>query len=78
MNTDSRPQLRQSLGRAEVIPAGEPAKSVVGVVETLQFAVPAKGALEEFNEFQVIFIRDPERMDSSAKIAIERFVLVPR
>jgi hypothetical protein len=78
MNTDVRPMLRQSLGVAAVIPVDEQAKSAAGVIETLQFAVPAKGALEEFNEFQVIFIRDPERMDKSAKIAIERFVLMPR
>jgi hypothetical protein len=48
------------------------------VLETLQFAVPAGGLLDEFNEFEVIFLRDRERMDTSAKIAIERFVLVPR
>jgi hypothetical protein len=48
------------------------------VLQTLQFFVPSSGSLDEFNEFQVNFIRDPQRMDASAKIAIERFILIPR
>ena len=78
MNTEVRPVLRQSLGVAPVMPAGEQAKGAVGVLQTLEFAIPAKSALDEFNEFQVIFVRDLQRMDKSAKIAIERFILVPR
>ena len=74
INTEALPVLKQSLGTAAAMPAaGETA-----VFETLQFDVPEKSALEEFNEFQVIFIRDRQRMDKSAKIAIDRFVLVPR
>ena len=78
IDTEVRPVQRQSLGTAALALVGEQAKSAAGVVETLQFAVPAKGTLDEFNEFQVIFIRDRQRMDTSAKVAIERFVLVPR
>jgi hypothetical protein len=70
--------MRQSLGAAAVRPVDGQANGALGVIETLQFAVPANGALEEFNEFQVIFIRDSQRMDASPKIAIERFVLIPR
>jgi hypothetical protein len=78
MNTELRPARKQSLGAAAVAPIEGEAKSALGVLETLQFAVPAGGLLDEFNEFEVIFLRDRERMDTSAKIAIERFVLVPR
>jgi hypothetical protein len=51
---------------------------VTPVPETLDFAMPAAPTLEAFDEFKVVFIRDRRRMDKSAKIAIERFVLVPR
>jgi hypothetical protein len=78
MNNGVRPVERQSLGTAAVTPVTGEEKATPGVPETLQFVVPAKGALEEFNEFQVNFIRDPHRTDKSAKISIERFVLVPR
>jgi hypothetical protein len=44
----------------------------------LDFGMPATPTLEAFDEFKVVFIRDRRRMDKSAKIAIERFVLVPR
>jgi hypothetical protein len=78
INNEEWPVRRQSLGSAAVAPIGGDAKSGLGVVETLQFAVPADPALDEFNEFQVIFLRDKLRMEVSAKIAIERFVLIPR
>ena len=78
MNTEVRPVLRQSLGKSAVMPVGDQAASGVGMPQTVQFTVPANSALEEFNEFQVIFLRDLRRMNKSAKIAIERFVLVPR
>ena len=48
------------------------------VSETLHFNIPAGGALREFNEFEVVFHRDTLRIDRSARIAIERFVFVPR
>ena len=68
LDTEAMPVRRASLGTASV-----------GSAETqlLTFPVPA-GALEQFNEFQVIFERGRERMDTSAKIAIERFLLIPR
>jgi hypothetical protein len=47
------------------------------VPETLEFDVPSYGHLQ-FDEFDVIFHRSRERIDRSARIAIERFVLVPR
>jgi hypothetical protein len=47
------------------------------VRETLEFDVPTY-AQRDFDEFDVIFHRTRERVDRSARIAIERFVLVPR
>jgi hypothetical protein len=68
LNTAMR-RARQSLGKAQVSPAPN---------QMLDFPVPVQGGLEEFNEFEVAFLRNRERMDKSAKIAIERFILVPR
>jgi hypothetical protein len=46
------------------------------VQETLEFSIPSYGP--QFDEFDVIYHRDRNRVDRSARIAIERFVLVPR
>jgi hypothetical protein len=74
LNTEVRPASSQSLGTAAVRAADNEA----GTLQTVAFQVPANSAVSEFNEFQVNFIRDAQRMDRSAKIAIERFVLVPK
>lgn len=50
---------------------------VTPVRETLEFDLPSY-AQRQFDEFDVIFHRSRERVDRSARIAIERFVLVPR
>jgi hypothetical protein len=59
----------QSLGTATV-PARPDA--------LLRFPVPASSAIRQFNEIEVVFHRDRVRIDRSARIAIERFVLAPR
>ena len=51
---------------------------VAPVGETLDFAVPSLPSIEQFNEFKIVFQRAARRMDKSAKVSIERFVLVPR
>jgi hypothetical protein len=51
---------------------------VTPVSETLDYTVPADMAGHTFNEFKVIYQRVRGRTDKSAKVAIERFVLVPR
>jgi hypothetical protein len=51
---------------------------VVPVEETLDFAIPRSTELGQFDEFVVLFHRDAMRMDRSARIAIERFVLMPK
>jgi hypothetical protein len=47
------------------------------VAETLEFDIPSY-AQRDFDEFDVIFHRSRERVDRSARISIERFLLVPR
>ena len=78
-DSESARRMSVSLGKAPVTSAPDLTKDpVMAVRETLDFNVPAAPALEEFDELKVVFHRDRSRMDKSAKIAIERFVLVPR
>ena len=44
----------------------------------LRFPIPLGSAIGEFNELEVVFHRDRVRIDRSARISIERFVLAPR
>ncbi len=46
--------------------------------ETLSFRVPAQMSISTFDELRVVFHLDRIREDRSARIAIDRFVLVPR
>jgi hypothetical protein len=62
--------LVQSLGSV-LAGSASPAEQV------LSFAVPPTAALRQFDEIKVVFHRDRIRADKSARIAIERFVLVP-
>jgi hypothetical protein len=48
------------------------------VPEVLSFAMPANPRISQFDSATVRFIRNGRRGVSSAKIAIERFTLVPR
>jgi hypothetical protein len=50
----------------------------IAASETLEFPLPASAPISSFNEFKVTFWRDWQRADKSARVAIERFVLVPR
>jgi hypothetical protein len=62
--------LVQSLGTVSVVnpsPAGQ----------ILSFPIPPTTALPKFDEIKVVFHRSQLRADKSARIAIERFVLVP-
>jgi hypothetical protein len=60
----------ESLGTA---PVGAPSPDE----QVLSFRIPPAAAVREFNELKVVFHRDRMRADKSAKIAIDRFVLVP-
>jgi hypothetical protein len=79
MATDSPGAPSRSLGSAAVqsVPNLK-SDPVTAVPETLQFAIPSEEALEACNEFKVVFRRDRSRADKSARVAIERFVLVPK
>ena len=46
--------------------------------EILNFPIPARAALRRFDELMVVFRLDASRADAGPKIAIDRFVLVPR
>jgi hypothetical protein len=59
----------QSLGEASVPTRPE---------AILHYTIPSNSAIREFNEVKVVFHRDPVRIDRSARISIERFVLAPR
>jgi hypothetical protein len=51
---------------------------VVGVVGVPLSAPASEPSIEEFDEFKIVFHRAKPRMDKSARVSIERFVLVPR
>jgi hypothetical protein len=68
-----------SLGKAAVTSRPDLMRDPIAPAsETLDFPIPRSTALGRFDEFIVLFHRDPMRMDRSARIAIERFVLAPR
>jgi len=71
VNTRSGQQGSVSLGFA-------PVKSDAPTKETLTFPVPAQSPIRQFDELTIRFPRRRTRIFRSAKIAIERFVLVPR
>lgn len=81
MLVDSQGQTttRESLGLAPVLSAPDlKSDPVTAVAETLEFTLPGGGALQVFNELQVMFRRARNRADKSARVAIQRFILVPR
>jgi hypothetical protein len=64
----------QSLGRAAVTSVPE---KKAAVPEVLDFLFPTAPRFDQFDEIKVIFHRTAGRMDRSARVSIERFVLVP-
>ncbi len=50
----------------------------VSTAEEIDFIVPASAAIRQFNEIQVVFHRDRMNQSRSARVAIDRFVLLPR
>jgi hypothetical protein len=46
--------------------------------ETLNFAIPVRASIRRFDEVVVVFRLDSARADAGPKVAIDRFVLVPR
>jgi hypothetical protein len=68
MDRDSFVDL--SLGRAQ-------AETGSSIEQTMNFPIPRGTSFRKFDEIKVVFHRDILLMDKSARIAIERFVLVP-
>ena len=64
-----------SLGRAPITSLPQQRATAS---ETLDFPFPPAPHLDQFNEIKVIFHRADGRMDRSARVSIERFMLVPR
>jgi hypothetical protein len=72
-------QSQMWAGRAPVLSRPQiSGDSVIPVGETLEFPLPAAAPIQQFDEFKLVFSRDPRRMDKSAKVAIERLILIPR
>lgn len=73
-----QPHTRQSLGRAPVtsLPILR-ADGLEPVAETLDFLFPSAPRLDVFDEIKVIFRLAVERVDKSARISIEKFLLTP-
>ena len=77
----TRPRVSVSLGRQPVtrwpkLVRGQ--ERVAPVFEILDFYVPRMAPVREFDELRVVIHRDPVRADKSARLSIERFILVPR
>jgi hypothetical protein len=75
-NTREEPEGSVSLGSAPVTSA--PGDPDAPMKETLTFPIPANAAIRQFDELMIRFPRRRTRIFRSAKVAIERFVLVPR
>jgi hypothetical protein len=69
-----------SLGRITVtskLPGGAD-DDALPVEEILSFSVPATGSIRQFDEMTILFRLSPERAGTSARIAVDRFVFLPR
>jgi hypothetical protein len=79
LNTESIQTLSISLGDAALKSRPNLTRDPVMLVrETLTFAVPAEPSMDQFNELKILFHRAARRADKSAKVSVERFVLLPR
>jgi hypothetical protein len=79
INNDQPGAPSLSLGHYNVTSRPDVSRDpVTPVSESLQFPIPSTATLDSFNEFRVVFQRAYRRADKSAKLAIDRFVLVPR
>lgn len=74
-NTREGQQGSVSLGGAPV--TSDPTQ-VGPMKETLTFKIPAHTSIEQFDELTIRFPRRRSRISRSAKVAIQRFVLMPR
>jgi len=79
LDTEHGAPIPLSLGTALVTSHPDTSRDpVVPAREMLEYAVPADPSIDQFNELKVVFRRAGQRMDKSAKVSVERFVLLPR
>jgi len=72
-----KPSLSLGMLRVPSAPSQNP-KAGKPVYETLTFSVPAKPAIDHFDEVTVLFGLRGDRSLVAARMRIERFVLIPR
>lgn len=77
---DSVKLMEWDLGEQPVTskPRAWPGGAEQTVEETLEYALGASRALSRFDEFRVVYRMELMRWEQSAKIGIQKFVLVPR
>jgi hypothetical protein len=79
LNTEDHPPQWLRLGSVPVTAWPDLShEHVIPVRQTLEFEVPAQSMMQQFTEFKIVFLRARLRMDKSARLAIQRFVLLPR
>jgi hypothetical protein len=79
LNTENGGPVSMSLGSEPVMSRPDIAQDAVKPVrETLTFPVPPQSAMDQFTELKIVFHRARLRMDKSAKVSVERFILQPR
>jgi hypothetical protein len=81
IDTQSPGQPKQSLGRTPITSrphTNARVNSSLPATETLDFPISTGAPLHQFDVIEVIFHRDSLRVETSARIAIERFLLLPR
>jgi hypothetical protein len=80
IDTQAPGQLVQSLGKRDVLSRPNVKGldlAVIPVTEVLEFPVSGSTRMRQFDGIQVLFHRAPFRIDRSARISIEDFILVP-
>jgi hypothetical protein len=73
IDTKAPGQLVQGLGQRDVLSR----PNATPLTELLEFPVPGSTRMRQFDGIQVLFHRAPFRIDRSARISIEHFILVP-
>lgn len=80
VNTTLPESPSQSLGRAAVdsAPRLEDGGGILAVREVLVYPMPRNSKLQQFDEVALTFRPHPRRHELSARMAIDRFILIPR
>ena len=79
LNTENGAPVSMSLGSEPVTSRPDISQDAVKPVrETLTFPVPPQSFMDQFTELKIVFHRTRPRIDKSAKVSVERFILQPR